>query len=1523
MKTSRIYIALICAALTAACGCDDSSSDKTPLPCDGACLAGQTCNDLTNTCEGTPVEIECKRNSDCTGGLVCENSHCVATCKNNDDCGGTLVCRNDKCVPECENNDDCEGDLVCRNKQCKPECENKDDCSGFLVCRENHCKPECESASDCNTAIGEFCYEGQCRTKCVEDSNCASGHCDNEACVDCLYDAHCADNPNGSVCAENNCVECNRDADCNGTNVCVGHVCQPACQSDAQCAAKDSHLPYCNADADNHNLNAVCVACMESSQCDGSKICVENTCRFECTSDLDCSDGNKCDLADNHCYACVSDADCGSGQKCNAHVCNACEEGDSDCDGVIDEADGCPFNPNVSDPVSAAPEYDCNYVTDDDGKRVFEIWHASDFKRLRSELANAGQPPVPEPCVPPADGEDPTIGQCCDWHSYPRSCSGGKALMCTTDGIVTQEICEYGCTEDNQCASCRPHVDGTRYTAGDCCESNDFESVCVDGKVLECQGWMIAETKCLAGCDGAACKACNENPNASAPAEGDCCDPMMFVPMCQDDGQTKFECIDGVVVSQECADCTAFGKEQVVCKPTLSIRMEVRMMRDINLADAAENPTLEIVDRPFEDLNVPWRSFAEDENGEKVEKIYVPGESGYQPFEIPDATCVMRWEPVSLQKVHFDGRNHRIFFKNASGESCSLVDPLFEEVDASVVESLSLNYNMRGLAPSMFARKVRTTTLTDIHFAGNINLEDKPVLNEVSEESYIDASNKIINNQYYGFGVLYSRYSGNWSNYCKGIHFKGNITQNTNHDFGISKPSGENVPLADYLGANGFQGLFGVINDSTYITDSSVVVPDYVLTHNRSFNGWAFSISNSRIVSPVIDIAWIGANNTNNSTVLLSAFANEAKGNSSISDGIFSRIGAVRSVRSKDISFVDFIYKMDNLNTSGDFQIESGNITDINNYYGLSKSWSNSNHADDIIVKHGPIVTSGQYIGLGEYFNRLTIDGDLSITLAGDADNVSLKGKSYLGVAYNPKNSDIKGKVTIHAQNFDLSENYYGIASDADTFALKDVEIMVRDLKYGKYYGLYNNPNDSSNSGTTSIITGKHTSADTYVGIAYAVKPLSLGNLSIKTRDITAPKFYYGLGQELSSEGISLNGQTRIEVGNLTDMGPIYGLASTIKNSVNDIKIRLGNVTQKDKSVSEDTHYFWGLADTISGSGSDVISNVTLDIGNITSPFFVKGLFQNCRSGITTDNINLTIGDIMLDTGKQGTRNHGDFDGLCRDLSTTLSNISAKFGHIYIIGGYKGWVLGSFMHANGKYENVKVEAKSLIMDSGRGGAVDDMEANSAIDGASILIRHLQTDASEVSAIKRTMANTSVRNFSYYADVYAKNIISSGFINNITDASLSLENIFSAARLNTYSAVDQTTHKANSELKTVHNRPHLFNAMPQSAVATVNSQSKTYRLDLAQTKNVYWLMRDDSDYASESMFVSQDGNAQFPGIAPEDVASVLQSEGSENDAANTLSGCENAASCDTVWAPAENMKAITESSGKTIHLPWLK
>ena len=155
MKTNRVIFTLFCAgAVLFGCN-DDSKSTGQPLPnqpqqqpqpqqdpqqgppqqpCNGACLNGQTCNTITNKCEGKVIAATCENDSDCSGSLEkCEQQHCVQTCSSFMPCKGDLLCRNRYCVaPDCEKGEDCRSGL-CENQTCK--CWYDDQCGIDQRCK--------------------------------------------------------------------------------------------------------------------------------------------------------------------------------------------------------------------------------------------------------------------------------------------------------------------------------------------------------------------------------------------------------------------------------------------------------------------------------------------------------------------------------------------------------------------------------------------------------------------------------------------------------------------------------------------------------------------------------------------------------------------------------------------------------------------------------------------------------------------------------------------------------------------------------------------------------------------------------------------------------------------------------------------------------------------------------------------------------------------------------------------------------------------------------------------------------------------------------------------------------------------------------------------------------------------------------------------------------------------------------------------------------------------------------------------
>ena len=100
-------------------------------------------------------------------------------CKGDKDCKSPQVCVANKCV-ECRDDSQCTGGKHCSAGACvaKPMCINDDQCPTGQVCQAGQCKP-CASDGECGP--GGKCEAGACQRpkKCAKDEECA----DDEDCV--------------------------------------------------------------------------------------------------------------------------------------------------------------------------------------------------------------------------------------------------------------------------------------------------------------------------------------------------------------------------------------------------------------------------------------------------------------------------------------------------------------------------------------------------------------------------------------------------------------------------------------------------------------------------------------------------------------------------------------------------------------------------------------------------------------------------------------------------------------------------------------------------------------------------------------------------------------------------------------------------------------------------------------------------------------------------------------------------------------------------------------------------------------------------------------------------------------------------------------------------------------------------------------------------------------------------------------------------------------------------------------------
>ena len=105
-------------------------------------------------------------------------------CKGDKDCKSPQVCVANKCV-ECRDDSQCTGGKHCSAGACvaKPMCINDDQCPTGQVCQAGQCKP-CASDGECGP--GGKCEAGACQRpkKCTKDEDCADDEdCTNGLCL--------------------------------------------------------------------------------------------------------------------------------------------------------------------------------------------------------------------------------------------------------------------------------------------------------------------------------------------------------------------------------------------------------------------------------------------------------------------------------------------------------------------------------------------------------------------------------------------------------------------------------------------------------------------------------------------------------------------------------------------------------------------------------------------------------------------------------------------------------------------------------------------------------------------------------------------------------------------------------------------------------------------------------------------------------------------------------------------------------------------------------------------------------------------------------------------------------------------------------------------------------------------------------------------------------------------------------------------------------------------------------------------
>lgn len=280
-----------------------------------------------------PKPTPCKKTSDCQANTYCYADICTPSCQSHDECSLTEQCLDGQCHNPCERRSACGMNAECRVlnhlKECSCpagftgnqhiecvripiSCDSNDDCISGHTCRDSMCLPICHLDNEC--AFNEKCVKGNCILTCRVDNDCFLGHiCLNNMCIyGCKTDEDCSATES---CRNNRCVDPCLESPCGPNAAC--HVSNQR----ASCSCRDGLVP--NPTAKIACVRAPAPPCTENRSCPSGTSCVDEACRFVCSSDSGCLSNERCDITTGVCKPlCRRDDDCRSGEICDGLSCS-------------------------------------------------------------------------------------------------------------------------------------------------------------------------------------------------------------------------------------------------------------------------------------------------------------------------------------------------------------------------------------------------------------------------------------------------------------------------------------------------------------------------------------------------------------------------------------------------------------------------------------------------------------------------------------------------------------------------------------------------------------------------------------------------------------------------------------------------------------------------------------------------------------------------------------------------------------------------------------------------------------------------------------------------------------------------------------------------------------------------------------------------------------------------------------------------------------------------------------------------
>jgi hypothetical protein len=229
--------------------------------------------------------VACTGFASCGSGQACNGGFCSACggesgpcpCTTTTQCGTGLECVDNACSPTasvCHYQTDCASGDVCDDGQCVASCTTS---CATGTCTKGACVPPASTGSACSD---DTTCAGTASPFCV-DGHCAPA-CGGDA-GSCATGFTC--NQGACVTATGPAVECTRSSDCTAAGqTCVDNLCKFLCTTSTDCTSHDSRFPACAADGVCRTAVEAAAACKSKSDCqqpDGSTAldCIDNVCQ--------------------------------------------------------------------------------------------------------------------------------------------------------------------------------------------------------------------------------------------------------------------------------------------------------------------------------------------------------------------------------------------------------------------------------------------------------------------------------------------------------------------------------------------------------------------------------------------------------------------------------------------------------------------------------------------------------------------------------------------------------------------------------------------------------------------------------------------------------------------------------------------------------------------------------------------------------------------------------------------------------------------------------------------------------------------------------------------------------------------------------------------------------------------------------------------------------------------------------------------------------------------------------------------